>query len=211
MAGTEIKKEVSAEEKLLTLISQTPLAGKGETRAPASARSFFSGTGASREIRQILKRLTGLLVVICLGLAAFVGWSIFVKKPERVVSREGKGESPAVSIDGMVHVSEAPFSAFEEAIRKRDVFSAVEAGKPEGANVTEDLPVPRVSPEEIAANFKVVGIVMDKDPQAVIEDVKNSTTLFLSNGDAMGEGRLESINPGNVVVAFGSQKIELTP
>ncbi|MEI6438070.1 MAG: hypothetical protein WCO69_04915 [Candidatus Omnitrophota bacterium] len=204
MVGLDQKKEVSPEEKLLSLISQKPASG-GDVRSAGTA------TVGGREIRQLLKRLIAVLVVFCAGLACFVVWTIFFKAPERSLPEGMETQETKADADKAVVLPASPFGSFEDVIRKRDYFSAPEVKKPVTAAMPAVEVMPRVSTAEITAKYKVVGIVMDKDPQAVIEDVKNNSTLFLSRGDALGEGRIESIRSGKVVVAFGNQKVDLVP
>jgi hypothetical protein len=72
---------------------------------------------------------------------------------------------------------------------------------------------------EMVKYYRLVGIIMDRDPQAVVEDLRNRTTHFLSRGDMMpredagkaapqvpwGNMTVEDILPGRVTFNIDGQ------
>ena len=58
-------------------------------------------------------------------------------------------------------------------------------------------------------DLKLVGILLDGEPKAVIEDLKKNETLFLSPGQSLGNAVLQEIQEGKVVFVYQGQRVEL--
>lgn len=173
-------------------------------------RQFHRRRSFLAEPLVIFHVLSRVLVLVCVGLSLFLIWNIFIVKPALKTNLVPGGERKIAEEDILLPVTE--FSSYAEILKKRDVFLPPKST--EDTIAKEVVPPAAVAPDPattLSANYRIVGIVMDKKPQAIIEDVKNGTTLFLSQGDALGDGRIVQIGLGRVLVLLGDRKIELSP
>lgn len=63
---------------------------------------------------------------------------------------------------------------------------------------------------ELKSKYRVVGIILDQNPVAVIEDVKNRKTLFLSREDSLEGLVVGDITHGRVLFVGENEELELT-
>jgi hypothetical protein len=106
--------------------------------------------------------------------------------------------------------SAKPFSEYTSILNQRDIFASP-FQLASGPQTTMSALVAAAPSVDLAQNYKVVGIMMDDYPEAVIEDIRNQQTLFLSKGDPLEGGTLEDIQEGKVIVSFNNQRLELVP
>ena len=141
--------------------------------------------------------------ILCLACLVYIGSQMFFFKETRDVS-----SLPSADIreDGpeetQVLPAAKPFSEYAEVISQRDIFESPFQKSQAWAQPGVQAQVPVAANLELAQNFKVVGIILDKDPKAVIEDIRNQRTLFLSYGDHLEGGTLEEIRDGKVIFLF---------
>ena len=64
---------------------------------------------------------------------------------------------------------------------------------------------------ELNKKLKLVGILFDANPTAIIEDQTTQQTLFMSPGDMVDNIKLEKIQPDKVIFLYNDQRVELTP
>ena len=86
---------------------------------------------------------------------------------------------------------------------KRDIFNAPSIA--DDANVSTT----GVNLKEALKNFRLVGIILDKQPQAVIEDKTTNTTYFLGKGESLNNLKVKEILESKVIIVYGSEEIEL--
>ena len=96
-----------------------------------------------------------------------------------------------------------PFSVYEEGINKRNLFQP--AGEPSGLG-QDKAPSP---PPDLGSKIRLIGILMDKDPKAIVEDLQDQQTHFLSRGEAIGTILLEDIQADKVIFVYDNQRIEM--
>jgi hypothetical protein len=119
---------------------------------------------------------------------------------EDISSLSGKGEeSPVPAIETR------SFESYKQTMAGRDVFQApwekpVQAASASGASAAE-----------LSKQLKLVGILMDKDPKAIVEDLGTQQTFFVSPGERIGNAIVEEIREDKVILIFGQEKVELVP
>ena len=85
---------------------------------------------------------------------------------------------------------------------QRDIFQAPwENPQEKGAAPQQD---------DLQKKLKLVGIVLDEAPQAVVEDQETHETYFLFVGDEIGQARVEEIQEEKVILLLNEEKVELT-
>jgi len=70
---------------------------------------------------------------------------------------------------------------------------------------------PKADTQELLGDFKLVGIILDSEPQAILENRKKKETVFLSVGESIGKSVVEEIHKGSVIFLDGEKRIELVP
>ena len=96
-------------------------------------------------------------------------------------------------------------SYYLDKVRERDIFSmgakkAAQDKEPQG---------PSAKLLEIAANLKLVGISWSNDPDAMIEDIKNTKTYFVKRGDMVADTKVQAIFRDKVILSLSGEEIEL--
>lgn len=224
---TEMKKDITSEEKLLHLIRKKMDTGGSDVKGAAASsiaarRSFVVDRRKGGERRkprwEVVDFLNGafrVFVGVAVVLSGYIGYNFFIFKDRDVVEPlEAAQENGTGGVTDDLTLSEGePFSAYAEIFQERDIFGGVSMkGRPQvTAGPSETVPSAVDVAQEFKQNFKLVGIVLDQDPKAVIEDLKNQQTLFLSRGEKIGEGELTDIQAGKIVLQIRGQTIELTP
>ncbi len=66
-----------------------------------------------------------------------------------------------------------------------------------------------VNVSEVTKNLKLTGIVLDKDPQAIIKDVQVNQNVFVHRGDQINGAVVEDILEGKVILNVQNQRVEL--
>lgn len=216
-----MEKNLSPEERLLRLIRNK---NKGATEAGASVaqpshpgrlkQSQFSYHNPLSLIKILFEQFFSIrklnLILTLLVIIGF-GYVIF----EFVFFKEGKVEPLKKSEQNYSQkpeIKESPlpapttFDYYAERLNKRDIFKPAPGQDQAGQGTTG-----KSNLEELASNLRLAGIILDKQPQAIIEDTKLKKTYFLNKGDYIGEIKVEDILEGKVILSYGQDKLELVP
>lgn len=97
-----------------------------------------------------------------------------------------------------------PFLLYVEQFRRREIFKIFEkpvVGAPPAAV--------RTSLSELAAGLNLSGILLEKEPQAIIEDKKSGKTYFLKKGEYLNNIKIDEIKRGKVRLRYESETMEL--
>jgi len=205
-----MKKEVSSEEKLLNLIRKKNPGQKKEPKAKAEgSTSSSSGESFTNPSGLLMK---GLAVLSLALLVYIAGNRFFVKQPPQIALLPESQEETSAEDIGKILAEPKPFDVYAQTLNQRDIFAspfqrAVVESQP-GALIE---PAPASAAFDLSQNYKVVGIMVDKDPKVVVEDVRNQRTLFLSSGDELEGGKLQEIRDGKAIFLFNGQQVELAP
>ena len=103
------------------------------------------------------------------------------------------------------------FEEYEKVFSSREMFqSTVDVSSGQEKSATQQKT--SVGAEErLKEKYRIVGIVIDKNPEVVFEDITTTETFFLSSGETLGEAVIQDILPGKVVLAVGDSTVIMTP
>ena len=209
-----MKKDITSEEKLLNLIRKKNPEGNKEKTKTVEGKSLRWMPSVSGDSPDFSRTSIRVLLVFCLGLVFYIASHIFLFKPsgDDLVTLEAKDNADDGTAAEEVLPSPQPFSDYAKTIDERDIFmSALQRAQSQAA-VTAQPETVTVQPVlDFSQNFKLVGIILDSDPKAVVEDLKNQRTLFLSYGDQLEGAVLKEIRDGKVIFTINDQSIELVP
>jgi len=206
-----MEKQTSSEEKLLKLIRKkdTPKevdknVGSKFTEAKAEAKKKDEAKASGGEF---LKRVNRLLTLVAPVLLVYVVYSYLdlEQKDMRVIDSEII-ESKQGSKLKEDHKSETEsFSYYQDALLERNLFESPwekpKIVKGDDSRASSDL----------QSQIKIVGIVLDDDPKAIIEDIKTKQTFFLSKGEKINGAMIEEIREDMVIFNYNNERIELVP
>lgn len=205
---------ITSEEKLLRLIRK-----KDKAAAPANRPA--QGMDTQGAVRKSEERPAGkdfltlwnrILVILIIGIWAVILARYFSSEKHRsmkpqsalVDSLDSAGkDTPDSTPIGVVEAK--PFEFYAGKIEGRDVFEAPWE-KP-----ALDSQAPADPALGLSKRLKVVGILLDEDPKAIIEDLETKQTFFLSPKERMGDIVVDEIREDKVIVIFNEEKVELTP
>ena len=102
-------------------------------------------------------------------------------------------------------VAVPPFDTYKQTMAGRDIFQAPWEKPVETATASG------ISGIELTKQLKLVGIVLDKDPKAIVEDLATQQTFFVSPGERIGNAVVQEIRQDKVILIFGQEKVELVP
>ena len=92
---------------------------------------------------------------------------------------------------------------YQNQIQKRDLFKAsLEEKKNSQAQSGAYL-------SELTKDLKLVGILLDQHPQAMIKDLKTNQTMFLNQGQQIDGATVADILEGKVILNYQDQRVEL--
>lgn len=95
------------------------------------------------------------------------------------------------------------FDSYKQTMESRDIFQAPWE-KP-----IETMPSSTASTSAVAGQLKLVGIVLDQDPKAIVEDLATQQTFFVSPGGKIGNATVAEIREDKVILIFGQERVEL--
>jgi hypothetical protein len=206
--------ETTSEEKLLKLIRKKNNAAAGARSGehngdpPVDARR---AQGDSEPRNGLLAFAPRVLMAAALGLAVYGAAQYVTFNPQQAVPDVSFGEDSEDSEEeapdfAPLEITEGQtFDAYRESMEARDIFQAPWE-KPAAGGAPAGNPA-----LELAKNLRVVGILLDADPKAIIEDMAMKQTFFVSPGDRVGGALLEEIREDRVILIFNEERVELVP
>jgi hypothetical protein len=212
-----MQKDINPEERLLRLIRNKNKEGSGSTSAVSQTSLSDKSKYISKLFqKQILQRLAKdffqnifslkkLKLFLISLIIIFLGYGVF----ELFFFREGSVEhlKSAGKIDLKPEIKEVPlpqpssFDYYANKMNKRDIFTP---------SFVQEQSVQSPYQAQIA-NLRLTGIVVDKQPQAIIEDTKLKKTYFLYKGDYIADMRVEEISESKVILSYSGERFELVP
>ena len=211
-----MKKDASSEEKLLNLIRKKNPADKKEdkSKAPKANPAAWVAQSSSLALSGFRKNFMRGLLLVCMGLTCYIASRVIFKSAENDIlpaPAQEATDTPVSSDNSLLQAK--PFSVYAQTLSERDIFaSPFQKPLVDTPAAASSEPAPAPTPTfDLSQNYKLVGIILDNDPQAVIEDIRNQRTLFLSKGDQLEGGVLDEISDGRVVFLFNNQRIEMAP
>lgn len=200
-----MKNQMTSEERLLKLIRKKKPAGTTDAKANSDESSGLKkqSQGTKDLSFSFVKSINRLLIVVCAGIMAYIGFVyvggrtlseevIFANKTERtekIAQMQDKGERKS-------------FDYYESMLSENNIFLAPwerETGVAiEGSRQTD-----------LGKNLNLVGIILDEQPTAIIEDLKSKQTLFMNIGDKVNGAELNAVLEDRAVFLYNGQTIEL--
>ena len=184
---------------------------------------MFKITNSNFKLPERARIFPALNVVLFFIIVFFVGYIIhgllrITKNGEQVLVYSNVASSDESSGEELLSPNEMqPFSYYSDQLEKRDIFRDVRSVVPventivNSVTAAEETPAPNLpNPMELVKNLSLVGIVVDRDPMAIIEDQQSKETLFLHLGGQINEAIVEKIEKGKVILNFHGQRVELT-
>jgi hypothetical protein len=210
-----MKRDSTSEEKLLQLIRRKPALkspGKkaeqktAETTAVPPGKDVFALS--EKNVFGFLNLGTRALVMASVGLVIFSAVQFFFIKDRRAlpVGTEEVAET-AQETAPFILPPQPAFSSYAEVFAQRDLF-----GNPGSVAQVDEVKNEAILPSparDLSQDYKLVGILLDKNPTAVIENLQDGHTLFLPQGGNLDNGVLEQIEEGRVIINFDGQRLEL--
>ena len=202
---------MTSEEKLLKLIRQKKpsqpqdAAPKGD---PLKKKVFSPALSVSDDKRfDVLALFNKLLILICLAVVVYSGlrYSSLLNKGKAIQPFPKDKVSVKMEEQKMVWPEAKPFDYFQEKIGQRNLFYNPWE-KPSQVN-----PMDQQVNSNFTSQLKLVGIVLDADPKAIIEDLASQQTFFLSKGDNVNNAVVQDILEDKVILIYNNQVVELTP
>lgn len=211
---------LTSEEKLLRLIRKKDKSSEtsslsfqeGQTTVSPDPPEEAQKSGKPMDVLALSIRV--LAVTACIILIFLLNkYALLRTKPP-----EGQAVSPPMYADENISLSTKeeeglpvgaievrPFDVYKPAMEGRDIFQAPWE-KP-----AQEVSAPNASAAELAKQLKLVGILLDKDPKAIVEDQGTKQTFFVSPGEQIGNAVVGEIRPDKVILIFGQEKVELVP
>lgn len=205
--------DLTSEEKLLRLIRQKNHQGASAVSPQASdtaAVSMTAQTPPSKKAVDPLKFVTRVLAGLSAGLAVFILVKYGTAKPQEIkiasVVPEAAEPLPAAAAgEEASDLTVRPFAPYQQAMEGRDIFQAPWE-KP-----LKEMPAAGDAAAEWSKQLKLVGILLDEEPKAIVEDLRTQQTFFLSPGEQIGNAVVEEIREDKVILRFAQEKVELVP
>ncbi|HOX54021.1 MAG: hypothetical protein PHI86_06930 [Candidatus Omnitrophica bacterium] len=207
-------KNISPEEKLLRLIRGRP---KKEPDKDSQV-SFVSEKKAKinfnflKPLQIFLKNflvgvfnfktlnLTLVVLLIIFSLYAFVVFLTPVKgRMHKLAQAAGENEKQQE-----IKISKPQnYDYYYKQFSRRDIFTApLSSDKTDTGVVSSNL-------KDATKNLKLVGVILGKHPQAIIEDKATKMTHFLNKGDALDKVLVKDILESKVILSSAGEDIEL--
>lgn len=199
-------KHITSEEKLLRLIrkkDQRPT----DSRGLKEKKGADGGSGqAAQGEGHFWPSANRILLMLIIGLIAFSGWRYWqVTENIPVVPSIPEGEvSQEATVPSGPASTAKPFDAYGAQLSARDIFQAPWEKPATGTLGREDGSASSVP------QLRLVGILLDADPKAIIEDSSTKQTFFAAPGDRVGQAVLQEIQEDRVILMLNNQRVELT-
>ena len=173
------------EEKLLKLIRKV----RSGVPSGEKKKSVFEGTSADKE-NHLFKLLEKTLAAVIAVLALYIGYVFFFTGQDpRAIVKETEKSLKAEDFEKIVVAEPKPSSYYTMPVQQRNIF-----GNSSSIPVVDAASVP-----ELTRNLKLVGIILDNTPEAIIEDTEGKQTFFLKKGESFKGAMIEEIQEKKVM------------
>lgn len=210
-------KQVSSEEKLLKLIrKKKPFSRQGK---PDNLEGSLGDSVDKSSLKQLGKKnkkgsdlillSTRILILISLLMVGYIVYKYLWLGSDQGFGRDNEPivVTRGVKIDDVVIPQEEPkpFTYYQDVISERNVFQAP------WDIVKKEVEIVPVVENDLNQKLKVVGIILDEQPTAIMEDLVSKQSVFMGIGDEIYNARLEDILEDKVVFILNGQRVELYP
>ncbi len=118
-------------------------------------------------------------------------------------------------LKGTLSVPEKAYDYYRKQVQKRDIFqfpeekARVMPKKVQARRVIKASIKIQPKKQPFVKSLKLVGVVLDEDPEAIVENPKKKKTLFLRKGDEVQGAIVEKILEGKIIFLYEGRKVEL--
>jgi type II secretory pathway component PulC len=196
-----INQPLTSEEKLLRLIRKKGESPEGKKKKDAAQEPRVLKQGGSKSSYVFVKGLTAVVRLGCVLGVIYLMYLFFQKT--NTIELEDKAAVLEETQPSSAFPELKPISYYESVLSQRDIFLAPwEKGVIENATAVS---------LDVVSMIKVAGIMMDKNPQAIIEDRVSGQTVFLSVGEEVNAAKITAIFADKVVFEYAGGQFELSP
>jgi len=157
------------------------------------------------DIEQVTENLLDLnlirrsFFILSLTILLFIPLDLVrLSQKEKADASTGGALSPGLSLG---KESLEPLSVYEESLKGSRLFGFAET--------PSSLPAIQSSIAELTKDYRLKGVVILDEPEAIIEDARTQKSTFVKSGDKMGELTVKEIREGVVVLAYYGEEKEL--
>ena len=161
---------------------------------------------------RVVHAILGVLAVGAMGYFGFELMALARQKPTMPVLRQGAAMARKRTVDPLGR-GDGSSRRVERRLSQRNMFK----GKARPVAVIRRPPAthkpagnPRGMPAAWIKRLKLVGVVLDQEPQAIVENRRTRQTLFLRRGDRVEGAVVKEILEGKVILTYAGQSVELT-
>lgn len=115
--------------------------------------------------------------------------------------QKAKSSQPAAARHAVVSKSIETQSSYSEVFDRSALFGGVVSGA--------SGQVMMASMAELTKDYRLKGVVLTDEPEAIVEDAKTQKTIFVKKGDPLGEVTVKDIKDGCIVLAYLNQEAKL--
>ena len=192
---------LTSEEKLLKLIRKKDGVVTDQPSGPASIKK------ENKKVEvDVLNVSNRLLIVIFLGVLICVAVRyVQLTKEQPVIPTNVPEAAIASSNQPSAAAEQTPVDVYQQVVAGRDIFQLP---------WEKDMSIQPTDPNalsDLSQQIKVIGILLDEDPKAIVEETATQTTFFMSKGDHIGNAVVDSIQEDKVTFTYNNKKVELTP
>ncbi len=184
------------EEKLLKIIRNKESLEKAQKKNVKKENLGLKESGTTK--KTFLRKLNGLTFFLVLILVGFFTYGLLNLREEKKIVIDDLEMVEFSKIKVFDDSTQKPYNHYSNLIKTRDIFS-----RPEGKSELID------GGSQLEKKFRLVGIVLDGDPEAIVEDLQTRKTLFLHEGDFLKGSKVQQIQEGKIILLVDDQEIEL--
>ena len=145
-----------------------------------------------------------LLAVVC-GLAGYVAVKYLTASiEEEPAAEENVRRERVPAVRDVTGFQAPPLSVYLAGIAQKNLF------EPKVLPVLGENAVLSAGPPALQDKIKLIGILLDKDSKAIVEDLQGHQTHFLSRGDSIGAVLLEEIREDKVIFRYQNEQFEMS-
>ena len=199
--------EVTSEEKLLNLIRKKKQSGNSKENLNSQQGISSKQGQLGKKPRHPLKTISLIFFFLSFACWGYVAIQYRTSEYQKDVPAERYKESPQIQkITKKVSLPVSrPFEFYEQKFEKRDLFELP------GMKVKSEATIPGNMGADLSKSIKIIGIVIDQDSKAIVEDVKTGKTVFMSEGESIGSAVIDKIQDDKVIFNYNNKEVELNP
>ncbi|MFH1655816.1 MAG: hypothetical protein ABH954_04320 [Candidatus Omnitrophota bacterium] len=203
---------IPPEERLLRLIRGRKDSDEKPRTAEPVKKKILVDSNLSKPFNKFFKNkivpslnfkfLNILLVSVLIMFLSYLVLHLFIPSQSRIIriSESVRIEEKKDKAD--IQISQPKdYEYYNKQFAKRDIFNAPLLDKATGT--------PTASSQQAIQDFKLVGIVLDDQPQVILENSATKETHFLNKGESLDRIEIKDILESKVIVIYGGEEIEL--